>query len=104
MELCYRGREGEEEVNEWSSWPPSGSFWSSEALLFEPSSWGQYFFLVISRGPLSVAGVRGLLKTRLSAEGGTDLLAPAHLGLRLNPICVARIPAAPFAVAIEPFY
>jgi hypothetical protein len=71
------------------------------------------------------------LKARLSVEGRTDLLAPAYLKLlrfparsplpiatlpsmslfpklhsafRLNPIYVARIPAAPFAVAIEPFY
>jgi hypothetical protein len=32
-------------------------------------------------------------------RAGIDLLAPAHFGLSASPIYVARIPAAPFAVA-----
>ncbi len=34
-----------------------------------------------------------------SATGRIDLLAPAPFGLSAQPIYVARIPAAPFAVA-----
>jgi hypothetical protein len=33
------------------------------------------------------------------AAGRIELLAPAHFGLSASPIYVARIPAAPFAVA-----
>ena len=34
-----------------------------------------------------------------SAAGRIDLLAPTRVGLSASPIYVARIPAAPFAVA-----
>jgi hypothetical protein len=51
------------------------------------------FFLVISRGPLSVAGARGLLKARLSAEGcrcGGDGGVPS------GPIRLRRCPGCAF--------